>query len=126
MKRKFRSALAAAAVLLAVVGLAPAAQADSAPGCDPGAFCVYSGWNQTGYLLLETQSNWNGTFIHGVHSVFNNGNPCRKCDHVDLTIFVPYVGNYTKCIHYNPGPGEYKVSFDQPIEIRGVVWRGEC
>lgn len=65
MKRKFRSALAAAAVLLAVVGLAPAAQADSAPGCDPGAFCVYSGWNQTGYLLLETQSNWNGTFIHG-------------------------------------------------------------
>lgn len=93
------------------------------PGCPKGYFCAYSGTNQTGTRLLRTWGNWSGR-ISGVQSVFNNGLPCGGCDHVQLNW--EYLGNgWTRCIHYNPGPGQYKINF-VGVTITRVVWRGEC
>jgi Peptidase inhibitor family I36 len=98
------------------------------PGCARGYFCAYSGQNQTGRLLLATAGNWSGS-IAGVKSVFNNGYPCTGCDHIQLTYYWP--GNefdYSDCIHYNPGPGLYKLNYPGAAGVRIVsaVWRGEC
>lgn len=95
----------------------------SPPGCNRGAFCAYRGMDQTGTLLLETQGNWSGS-ISGVRSVFNNGVPWPGADHIQLDW--NFNGSrWTECIHYNPGPGEYKINF-VGVQIVRARWRGEC
>lgn len=123
--RSFTLAAAAAAVAFAgVITTASTASADpNPPGCPPGAFCAYSGYGQTGSLLLKTYGNWSGNPIGGVHSVFNNGTVDPGADHVTLSW--SYAGSINLgCFHYNPGPG-HKSDFDG-ITIRTVQWRGEC
>ncbi|MGW6914275.1 peptidase inhibitor family I36 protein [Kitasatospora sp. NPDC054939] len=119
--------IAAGATALALAGLMASATAASAepnpPGCPKGNFCAYSGENQTGSLLISTPGNWSGT-VGGVRSVFNNGNPDPGADHIQLTW--QYSGNtFGECIHYNPGPGNYKINF-VGVTVKSATWRGEC
>jgi hypothetical protein len=112
-----------------VVVPSPASAEPNPPNCPREYFCAYSGTNQSGSLLLRTAGNWSGS-IGGVRSVFNNGVPWPGADHVQLTYRLssgPVQGSIrTRCIHYNPGPGQYKVNFDATQLILRVVWRGEC
>lgn len=126
MRKGLIGALATSAALAFSIGFAPTAAAEeSPPGCPKGYFCAYSGVNQTGTLKLLTWGNWSGA-LSGVRSVFNNGNPCDGCDHVEL-LYYDGSGNYLRCLHYNPGPGTYKMSWNyHSVTIKGVTWRGEC
>jgi hypothetical protein len=122
MRKRTLGTLAAAGALAMTMGIAPSASAEpNPPGCPKGYFCAYSGPNQTGTLKLRTWGNWSGS-ISGIASVFNNGNPCVGCDHVQA-----HFGSWSMCLHYNPGPGQYKSNFLAPYPtITKVVWRGEC
>jgi hypothetical protein len=57
--------------------------------------------------------------------VFNNGTPCNGCDHVEITYYYVYMNDY-RCIHYNPGPGTYKMNWSGGMILKGAEWRGEC
>jgi len=127
--KRLARVLSVLAVIVAAVALTPAAANAEAnpPGCGKGYFCAYSGINETGTLLIHTFGNWTG-MVSGVKSVFNNGNPCGGCDHVDMLFYAAPPTNETWCIHYNPGPGTYKLNFDFTggIIVKGITWRGEC
>lgn len=117
--------VAAAAVSAGVVAATPtAASAEpSPPGCPKGYFCAYSGPNQRGYTTLRAKGNWSGRVA--TRSVFNNGKRMPGADHVDLRW--TYRGKtWSMCLHYNPGPGIYKVNFVPGVRVTGVKWRGEC
>ncbi|MGI3204226.1 hypothetical protein ACRJ4W_50910 [Streptomyces sp. GLT-R25] len=94
------------------------------PGARRSTFCAYSGENQTGQLVLKTKGNWSGNVA--IRSVFNNGVAFPGADHVDVTYTSPGGGGETACLHYNPGPGAYKVNAVAGVHITKVVWRGEC
>ncbi|MFK4116976.1 peptidase inhibitor family I36 protein [Streptomyces longwoodensis] len=113
-----------AATALTGLVLAPTASAEAdPPGCPKEYFCIYAGEGQTGQLLLKTQHSWTGS-ISG-RSVFNNGIPYPNADHIQLTW--TYQGNtYEQCVHYNPGPGEYKFDFYEGVTFTKATWRGEC
>ncbi|MER6914556.1 peptidase inhibitor family I36 protein [Streptomyces sp. NPDC000594] len=114
----------AAAAFAGVLGIAPSASAEpNPPGCGKGYFCAYSGENQTGQLVLRTAGNWTGDV--SIRSAFNNGVVHAGADHVDVTYTVSG-GTETACLHYNPGPGGYKVNAVSGTRIVKVVWRGEC
>ncbi|MFC8194578.1 peptidase inhibitor family I36 protein [Streptomyces sp. NPDC060006] len=124
MRKRVLSALAGAAALAGVMSIAPTASAEAnPPGCPKGYFCAYSEPDQRGTLLMKTAGDWSGE-IHSVGSVFNNGYVYPGGDHIDL------VYGYTTsvrriCLHYNPGPGEYKANIIYAT-IGSVKWRGEC
>ncbi|MER5887591.1 peptidase inhibitor family I36 protein [Streptomyces sp. NPDC001941] len=115
---------AVTAAFAAVFATAPTASAEpSPPGCPRGNFCAYSGGGQSGALLLKTAGNWSGR-IDEVRSVFNNGVRYPGADHVQARW--QYNGsNWERCVHYNPGPGEYKIDF-VGVTLTGATWRGEC
>ncbi|KOT87237.1 hypothetical protein ADK86_36845 [Streptomyces sp. NRRL F-5755] len=116
------AALAGTAALASLFTSASAASAEpDPPGCFKGYFCMYSGENLTGVMLSRTRANWDGS-IGGVRSVFNNGYRLPGADHVQFD----YDAAGTMCIHYNPGPGQYKVNFAYPVRAEKVIWRGEC
>jgi hypothetical protein len=113
-----------ASTLLALAGTSAAEP--NPPGCPKGYFCIYSGFDQTGTLLFKTASNWSGSVSGGL-SVFNNGVRFPGADHVQLYYtYSGLPGTYSTCIHYNPGPGEYKINFLAGHAFKTVVWRGEC
>ncbi|MEG3630816.1 hypothetical protein [Streptomyces poriticola] len=124
MRKRAIGILATAAAFAGVIATAPSASAEpNPPGCGKGYFCAYSGYDQSGRLLLRTAGNWSGT-IYNVRSTFNNGYAYPGADHIDQTY--TYRGNtYTKCLHYNPGPGQYKANWAD-ITLKNVRWRGEC
>lgn len=126
MLRRLIGALATSAAVIATIGLSPApayAEANP-PNCPKGYFCMYSGQNQTGTLLARTLNNWSG-FQEGVQSIFNNGSACSGCDHVYVLHY--YVQrNETVCLHFNPGPGRYKLNWAGGAIVKGVEWGGEC
>ncbi|MFI8100792.1 peptidase inhibitor family I36 protein [Streptomyces sp. NPDC086023] len=124
MRTRVLGVLAATAAFAGVMATAPSASAEGdPPGCPKGYFCAYSGYDQSGTLLLKTWGNWSG-WIPNVKSTFNNGLPDAGADHVDQS-YRWRTGAYTACMHYNPGPGEYKANWDN-ITLTGVRWRGEC
>jgi hypothetical protein len=102
---------------------AAAAREPNPPGCDPGAFCAYSGQNVNGRLLLERQGNWSGS-LSGVGSVYNNGVAFPGADHVYVRYFI---GNLlgTLCLHYNPGPG-HRFFFSPSARLVSATWGPEC
>lgn len=129
MRKGLIGAFVTTVVMVATIGLTPAAAnaEPSPPNCPPGNFCAYSGQNQTGTLLLKVGSNWTGT-VTAVHSVFNNGTYWPGADHISLTYYDPLTGTYgsVPCLHYNPGPGTYKLNFPWSRTLTSVTWRGEC
>ncbi|WEH14748.1 peptidase inhibitor family I36 protein [Streptomyces sp. VNUA24] len=124
MRKRTIATLSASAALAAVAVVAPTASAEpNPPGCDRGAFCIYSGQNQTGSLLVESQGNWSGS-VSGL-SVFNNGTSFPGGDHIQLT-WTYNGGTYSDCLHFNPGPGDYKWNFVSGVVFKKATWRGEC
>ncbi|MCS0606464.1 hypothetical protein NX794_35440 [Streptomyces sp. LP11] len=116
--------LLASATLAGVIALAPSASAEpNPPGCDKEFFCIYAGEGQTGQLLVKSQHSWYGS-VSG-RSVFNNGIPYPNADHIELT-WTYNGGTYEQCMHYNPGPGDYKLDFTEGVTFTKAVWRGEC
>ncbi|MFI6277410.1 peptidase inhibitor family I36 protein [Streptomyces sp. NPDC050988] len=125
MRKRAAFGAVAAAAFTAVLATAPSASAEpNPPGCGKEYFCAYSGENQTGRLVLKTKGNWSGNVA--IRSVFNNGVAFPGADHVDVTYTSPGGGGETACLHYNPGPGAYKVNAAAGVHITKVVWRGEC
>ncbi|WP_128376484.1 peptidase inhibitor family I36 protein [Streptomyces cavernae] len=124
MRKRVVSTLAGAAAFAGVIATAPAATAEpNLPDCPKGYFCAYSEPDQRGTLLMRTAGDWSGE-IHSVGSVFNNGYVFPGADHVELTYGYT---TFTRviCLHYNPGPGEYKANIIYAT-IGKVTWRGEC
>jgi hypothetical protein len=126
LKRMPIAGAVAAMALSGFIAMAPPASAEpNPPGCPRGSFCAYWGPNQTGPLLLADDGNWSGQ-IAGVESVFNNGTAWPGADHIQLAYRERGV-NKSVCIHYNPGPGAYKMNFAFPgVTITSARWRGEC
>ncbi|MFF9037795.1 peptidase inhibitor family I36 protein [Streptomyces sp. NPDC014892] len=124
MRKRTIATLSASTALAVVAIAAPTASAEpNPPGCDRGAFCIYSGPDQTGSLLVESQGNWSGS-VSG-RSVFNNGTPFPGGDHIQLT-WTYNGGTFSDCLHYNPGPGDYKWNFVPGVVFKQASWRGEC
>ncbi|RDG34189.1 peptidase inhibitor family I36 protein [Streptomyces corynorhini] len=124
MRKPAIAALAASFALAGVVAAAPTASAEAnPPGCGKGNFCIYSGENQTGTLVVKAVNNWSGS-VSG-RSIFNNGNVQPGFDHIQLT-WTYNGGTWTDCYHYNPGPGRYKENFAAGVVFKKAVWRGEC
>ncbi|WP_105971945.1 peptidase inhibitor family I36 protein [Streptomyces geranii] len=124
MRKRTIALTAASAALAGVVAMAPAASAEpNPPGCEKGYFCVYSGQNQTGTLVVKTFGDWSGSA--GGRSTFNNGVAAPGADHIQLT-YTYHGATYERCLHFNPGPGDYKLNFDTGVVFKSAVWRGEC
>lgn len=124
--RRRSIALAVSTCMGAIIATAaPASAEPNPPGCPKGYFCVYAGINQQN-LLLRTAGNWSGV-QEGAISFFNNGYRFPGADHVSVTYgALWYTGVKTKCLHYNPGPGQYKMNLPQATYVLKIVWRGEC
>ncbi|MFG3102256.1 hypothetical protein ACGFZL_17270 [Streptomyces sp. NPDC048182] len=124
MRQRLLLPLLASAALTGVLALAPTASAEADPaGCGKQFFCIYAGEGQTGQLLVKSQHSWTGS-VSG-RSVFNNGIPYPDADHIQLTW--TYQGaTYEQCLHYNPGPGTYKLDFAEGVTFTRAKWRGEC
>ncbi|MFF2852088.1 peptidase inhibitor family I36 protein [Streptomyces sp. NPDC058001] len=121
MRKRTFGMLAATAALAFTVSMAPPAAAEgNPPDCPKGYFCMYSGANQSGKLLKKVSGDWGG-YVEGINSVFNNGNPCNGCDHVYFLHWPGIGNNYTRCFHFNPGPGQYKANISGAIG-KGVKW----
>ncbi|WP_219825433.1 hypothetical protein [Nonomuraea typhae] len=126
-----RRTLAGAAVSLitaaTVLATAPPASAEpSPPGCPKGYFCAWEPGSPpwTGRVVLKTWGNWSGNVTTG--SLFNNGIPQPGADHVQVN-YDRFGTTWSECLHYNPGPGTYKLDFGVAYaEITSVTWRGEC
>lgn len=124
VRKRAMSTLAGAAAFAAVVVTAPTATAEpNPPDCPKGYFCAYSEPDQRGALLLRTAVNWSGE-IHSVGSVFNNGYVAPGADHIEL-LYAYTTSVHTMCLHYNPGPGQYKANIIYAT-IGKATWRGEC
>ncbi|MGW0574087.1 hypothetical protein [Streptomyces tauricus] len=47
-------------------------------------------------------------------------------DHIQAT-WVAGGRTFDRRLHFNPGPGEYKITFGpQGVELKSLTWRGEC
>lgn len=126
MNKRALGALAAVAAFAGVLGTAPAASAaPNPPGCGKGYFCVYSEMSQEGRLVLKSAANWSGR-VTG-QSIFNNGTPLPGFDHIQVEWgWEGGGGRSSNCLHFNPGPGAYALSFGANAVITKVTWRGEC
>jgi hypothetical protein len=117
--------LAATGLLATTAGLsgtAVAAESGVTAACPKGAFCMYTGLDQSGTMYTK-YSDWSGT-IPGIRSVYNNGSPQPGYDHVSFTL--QWAGDpYNYCLHY-PGDTPYKMNFVSNVVAQKVVWRGEC
>ncbi|MFE1361723.1 MULTISPECIES: peptidase inhibitor family I36 protein [Streptomyces] len=125
MRKRSVAILAAAAALGATVATAPAASAEpNPPNCPKGYVCAYSGPNQTGTQVIGAQGNWSGNVA--ARSVFNNGHVYPGADHIQLNTVWSSGSRWTICLHYNPGPGTYKVNLIPGERVTSMTWRGEC
>ncbi|WP_156724604.1 peptidase inhibitor family I36 protein [Streptomyces apocyni] len=124
MRKRTVGMLAATGALAATIsfsGTAAAGETGTTAACPKGAFCMYTGQNQTGTMYAR-YSNWSGT-LYNIKSVYNNGHPQPGYDHVNFTW--KYQGRtYTKCFHY-PFDTPYKLNY-VGVTAKKVVWRGEC
>ncbi|MEG8274871.1 peptidase inhibitor family I36 protein [Streptomyces sp. AHA2] len=124
MRHHVFAALSVSVAFTAVLAASPSASAEpNPPGCEKGYFCIYAGEGQTGQLLVKSEGNWSGS-VSG-RSVFNNGVEFPGEDHIQLT-WTYNGGTYEDCLHYNPGPGDYKWDFTSGVVFTKAVWRGEC
>ncbi|MFI9102217.1 peptidase inhibitor family I36 protein [Streptomyces fildesensis] len=129
MHKKIVVALAAAASLAGIIATAPTASAEaSPPDCPKGNVCVWDSDVTGGPTVIRTEHNWYGshTFGHWGGSIFNNGVRYPGADHIQATW--TFDGKtWDRCLHYNPGPGEYAIrGFAPGVTITSLVWRGEC
>jgi hypothetical protein len=114
---------AAAISLGTLASAAPAAAEPSPPGCPKGYVCGYSGPDQRGWPALKARGNWSGRVA--ARSIFNNGLRQPGADHIQLEWL--YRGKkWSACLHYNPGPGLYKLNFVPGVWVTSAMWRGEC
>ncbi|MGW5861260.1 peptidase inhibitor family I36 protein [Streptomyces sp. NPDC055239] len=118
----------AATAMAGVLAVAPTASAEpSPPSCPKGYVCVWNGESTAGPTAFKTQGNWHGshTFRDRNGLVFNNGVAYPGADHIQVTW--TYGGSTgSKCLHYNPGPGDYQNVFSAGATLTSLVWRGEC
>jgi hypothetical protein len=126
MNKRALGTLAAVAAFAGVLGAAPTASAvPNPPGCEKGNFCIYSGPESTGQLVLKSTGNWSGR-VTG-RSILNNGTPFPGFDHIQVDIIYPDTGSSdTTCLHYNPGPGAIGLTHHSNLIFTKVTWRGEC
>jgi hypothetical protein len=125
MRKRTVAALAASAALGATIAMAPTASAEpNPPNCPKGYFCAYSAHNSGGSQTIRTAGNWTGS-IDSL-TLFNNGVVYPGADHVSVDVVTFTKERRTICLHYNPGPGAYKVNVADGANIRQVTWRGEC
>src|SRR5690349_3171123 len=107
MRKRTTALLAVAVTCGSILATASAASAEpNPPNCPKGYVCIYSGYDETGSLLVRSAGNWTGSTSAG--SVFNNGLPDPGLDHIQLT-WVYLGATFSRCLHYNPGPGTYKM-----------------
>lgn len=116
------AATGALAVTAGFTGTAAASGVGVTAACPSGAFCMYTGSNQTG-TMYPKYGNWSGT-IPGIKSVYNNGNPHPGYDHVNFTY--TYNGNtFTHCFHYQGDDTPYKKNY-VGVTAKKVVWHRAC
>lgn len=118
------AALTGTAIVFASLANAPTASAEADPQhCPRGNVCAmeYNGVNDR--TVVRTTGNWQGSVF--VKYVFNNGYPSPGADHIQAT-WIWEGKPYSRCLHYNPGPGEYKISFPSGVTLTSLTWRGEC
>lgn len=124
MFKRSSAALAASAAVLGVIAIAPSASAEpSPPDCPTGNVCAWSSSGYHGPTILKTEGNWSGSLRVGF--IMNNGFPSPGSDHIQAT-WVFEGRTWDRCLHFNPGPGEYKLSFPTGVELKSLTWRGEC
>ncbi|MFI6340852.1 hypothetical protein [Streptomyces sp. NPDC050535] len=125
MRKRSSAALAASAAILGVIAIAPNASAEpSPPDCPTGNVCAWNSSATNSPTILRTEGNWSGSLKVGF--IMNNGFSSPGSDHIQAT-WVFDGGTYNRCLHFNPGPGEYKLAFGpQGVELKSLTWRGEC
>lgn len=124
VKTRGKLAAAAAGAVLVTMSTTHSASAESNPAdCPKGYVCAWSTTAYGGPALIKTTGNWQGGAQVG--AVFNNGMPYPGADHIEAT-WVWEGKTWSRCLHYNPGPGEYKLTFPLGVLLTSLKWRGEC
>lgn len=129
MSKRIAAVVATSAAFVGVIIGAPTASAEPNPrDCPQGNVCVfYSSTTTDGPAAIKSAGNWNGshTIGRGGGTIFNNGAPQPGSDHIQATW--TYNGRtWGKCLHNNPGPGDYKYVLSSDVTLTSLVWRGEC
>ncbi|WP_031466377.1 hypothetical protein [Sciscionella sediminilitoris] len=124
------TAMAAGASVVAVgllVATVPASAEPDPPDCPKGNVCVFSVDDVQGPAVIKTTGNWSGSYTVGPSGsvVFNNGAPQPGLDHVQAT-WISDGKTFGRCLHNNPGPGDYRVTLTRDLILTSLVWRGEC
>lgn len=125
MLKRSSATVAVSAAVLGVIAFAPNASAEaSPPDCPTGNVCAWQTTAYYGRTILKTEGNWTGSLRVGF--IMNNGFRSPGSDHIQATWV--FDGNtYDRCLHFNPGPGDYKLPFGpQGVELKSLTWRGEC
>ncbi|MBL1120810.1 hypothetical protein JK364_52425 [Streptomyces sp. 110] len=129
MHHRIAATAAMSAALVAVLASAPTASAEpSPPNCPSGNVCVFDSNTTTdGPAVIKTAGDWRGSHQTSIvgSTIFNNGTRQPGHDHIQAT----WVSNgrlYDRCLHFNPGPGDYKLIIGDHATITSLTWRGEC
>lgn len=129
MRKRIAVAVATSATFVGMTVGAPTASAEpNPPDCPKGNVCVfYSSTTTDGPAAIKSSGNWNGSHTtgRGGGTIFNNGAHQPGTDHIQATWI--YNGKtWGKCLHNNPGPGDYKYILGPDVTVTSLVWRGEC
>ncbi|GAA1138823.1 hypothetical protein [Streptomyces javensis] len=129
MHQRLAATAAMSAALVAVLAGAPTASAEpSPPGCPSGNVCVFdSNVGTVGPAVIKTTGNRRGSHQTSIvgSTIFNNGTRQPGHDHIRAT-WVLNGRLYDRCLHVNPGPGDYKLIIGGHATITSLTWRGEC
>lgn len=129
MHKRIAMAVATSAAFVGMIANAPTASAEpDPPDCPRGNVCVfYSSTTTDGPAAIKSTGNWNGSYTIGLGggTIFNNAARQPGADHIQATW--TYNGRtWGKCLHNNPGPGDYKYTLVSGATLTSLVWRGEC
>ncbi|MFE0024088.1 hypothetical protein [Amycolatopsis sp. NPDC059021] len=128
MRKLTAVAVAASAALVGMIAIAPVASAEpNPPDCPRGYACMFYVDATQGPAAVKTARNWFGSQPAGIggSTVFNNGAPQPGRDHIQAT-WIFEGKTFGRCLHFNPGPGEYKFVLTRGTTLTSLVWRGEC
>ncbi|MEU6714390.1 hypothetical protein ABZ897_23230 [Nonomuraea sp. NPDC046802] len=128
-KTVFSTSVVAIALVGLVAGGTPASAEPDPPHCPKGYWCLFTDEWLGGVPWYKSQGNWSGNIYlssRGFLTIFNNGVPAPGKDHIQVKWL--HSGRFwERCLHYNPGPGEYKMQIDKyDTFVKSVTWRGEC
>ncbi|MEV6133587.1 hypothetical protein AB0M05_43450 [Streptomyces violaceusniger] len=129
MHQRIAVTAALSAALVAVLASAPTASAEpTPPDCPSGNVCVFdSNVGTDGPAVIKTTGNWRGSHPTGIvgSTIFNNGTRQPGHDHIQAT-WVFNGQTFGRCLHFNPGPGDYKLIIGSKATLTSLAWRGEC